>query len=188
MLIKPDLSGDLSAEAEDQIRSLMRCWPLLESSATDWLIYEAGMDHAVGRIVLGNMELKTKLERLKAIHKHRKNKKDLSDITALIKDHRQHSDVRNIVAHCPVLGMGADGDSVLFVRNRFIVGTDLIDVETVCLQAILDASVFASTAAISIFAHVMKLRGEELPKDILSAIGPTLDLLAPPTLPKLGQP
>lgn len=187
MLIKPDLSSELSAEAEEQIRSLMRCWPLLELGATDWLIFEAGMDHAIGRIILGNMELKTKLERLKAIHAHRKKKKDLADVTAIIKDHRKHSEVRNVVAHCPVLGMGADGDSVLFVRNRFIIGTDLVDVETVSLQTILDAAVFASTAAITIMAHVLTLRGEELPQDMLSAIGPTLDLLAPPTLPKLGQ-
>lgn len=188
MLIKPDLSSELTALAEERIRSLMRCWPLLELSATDWLIFEAGMDHAVGRIVLGNMDLKTKLERLKAIHTHRKKKKDRADVTALIKDHRKHSDVRNVVAHCPVLGMSEDQDSVLFVRNRVIPETELIDVEAVSLQKILDASIFASTAGITLLAHVMKLRGEELPQDMLSVIGPTLDLLAPPTLPKLGQP
>lgn len=138
--------------AENAINILVRTWPYFDHVLTEWLILLAEMQQDIGRILIGQMETKTKLDKLKAISKHLGHDADVKTIARISKSHVHFSKIRNAVAHCPILGMNPDHPmEILFVESRFVKGRrDLVDVSSIRLERIMAAAAFASKTTATI--------------------------------------
>ena len=137
---------DLSPIAENAINVLIKTWPHFDHILTEWLILISEMPQDIGRILIGRMETKTKLDRLKDISKHLGRDADVKTIAQISRSHEHFSKIRNAVAHCPIIGMNPDHPlEVLFVESRFVKGRrDLVDVSSIRLERITAAAGFAS--------------------------------------------
>jgi hypothetical protein len=99
-----DVDDSPSAELRELIVDLMLAWPKLELGLTYWIAFALGVRASECSIILGAMDTRSKIDKLKALYAHR-NHDDLAELLKVIsKEHREFSDVRNTIAHAMLMG------------------------------------------------------------------------------------
>ena len=91
-------------ELTDAILNVILAWPVLESALTFWISEAIKVRPSETGILLGAMETRTKIDKLKSLYAHRKDKEAAALLKELSKAHRAHVDIRNTLAHAQILG------------------------------------------------------------------------------------
>ena len=83
-------------------------WARYDGLISQWLLYAYGLSIDGGSILLGNMDTRTKLERLKGLYEHHGMTAAVGRIAELQKAHLSLVGIRNLIAHAGCGGMDAD--------------------------------------------------------------------------------
>ena len=138
---RPYTEDEIVRELPDRIAKTMFTvfvnWPVWELEISSWLILVSGVDPHVGPILLGNMETKAKLDRLKSIYKHMQAKEMVQYLGRVSKRHEDYAQVRNVMTHNAYAGYLRDRpDVALFKTYRAAPGN--VRLGTYALQISLD--------------------------------------------------
>ncbi len=93
-------------------------WPAWELEITKWLILVSGLDPHVAPLLLGNMDTKAKLDRIKAIYKQMGAEPVVQYVGRLSKRHEHHVQCRNIMTHNSYGGYLVDEPDVTLFRTH----------------------------------------------------------------------
>ena len=94
-----DVTSTIDQEARDLIVELILAWARFDSLVTQWTFRLFGMGPDEGSIFIGNMDTKSKLDKVKALFKHHGIKNSVDRIAELAKLAKVHADVRNSICH-----------------------------------------------------------------------------------------
>jgi hypothetical protein len=128
----PELGGKPPRGWDKLVSNLILEWAAMDFDLTAWVILEFGMKEHEGRILLGNMDARTKINRLKALFQQRQDTEMATSLATLEKRHADYADVRNAICHTPFLGFVKDDPS----RLGFGPLKSMIDEETVIVQVV----------------------------------------------------
>ncbi len=118
-----DKANEIDQKARDLISDLILSWARYDSIITHWVIRSFGMGMDEGSIFIGNMDTKTKLNRIKALYKHFGFDDVASDIADLSKAHEEHADVRNTVCHKACAGQSkSNPERLIFAGAKAVSG------------------------------------------------------------------
>ncbi len=157
------LDKSMPKSAEEAILLLMRAWPMFEIALTDWLIAVAGMNSDVGALMVGRMETRGKIEKLKDIYSHLGNKDQVQWLTNLNRSAEGYTLIRNTVVHALYLGHRPDPEKpeayqLIFSNHRPVKGKqNSIESVILTLHNINMAAKFAGRAASKII-HALPRR------------------------------
>lgn len=104
MSFPTDDVGKVSQEARDVMLDLILAWARLDTACSIWVTLAFGMCTDSGPILLGNMDTKSKLDRLKALAKHHKLATAAKSIDNLKKTVEHYAQIRNAIAHSMLAG------------------------------------------------------------------------------------
>ena len=143
-------------ESQMLIAQLVLAWARYDSLVTQWTYRSFNMSADEGSIFIGNMDTKTKLDRLKALYKHFGITESVERITEIAKNSKIHADVRNTICHKSCGGHSKnDPDRLIFSNGKIypqLPGKMMV--ELIHLDQIRDAIGFASSTADGISAQV----------------------------------
>ena len=143
-----DLDKSIDEEVREVIGKLIMTWARLDSLLSQWVIVEFGMTLDSGSILLGNMDTRTKLDRLKQLYEHHGDKRSAKAVANLSKLHASHIDIRNTVAHTQCGGRRkSEPDILVFAPvkpSKGMPGTALV--EQIRLRGIARATEYADQA------------------------------------------
>src|SRR6185436_6534463 len=94
-----DINQKLTDEARGVICDLVLGWASYEYALSLWTLLAFGMNLDCGSIMLGRMDARGKLEKLKQLYGHHHKKHVVEKIVILSKKHAEFVDTRNTVAH-----------------------------------------------------------------------------------------
>ena len=143
-----DIIRELSDDVKIQIADLILQWARMDGLVSQWVIRVFGMGLDTGAILLGNMDTRTKLERIKKLSAHHKLAAT-ERIADLLKLHAGHVDVRNLLAHAVCGGVRkSDPNRLIFAPVRQLQGkVGHMIVDLVHVDQIIAATNFARGAA-----------------------------------------
>jgi hypothetical protein len=119
--ILDDVDRTLTQEARDAVADLVLAWAGYDTMVSYWMMLTFNLDLDVGSILLGNMDTKTKLDRMKALFVHMGADKAAASIERLSKAHLEFVDARNAVAHRRCIGMQkSDPCRLLFTSVKHV--------------------------------------------------------------------
>lgn len=151
----------ISQEARDAICDLTLGWGHLDTMVTHLFALSFSLDMDIASILVGNMETKTKLERLRSLLDHLGLKSRADDVHKLNKAHLNHSKIRNIVTHHYCVGM-VENDTLVFTSWKHIQGDPgTFEIVKINVPRIRNAASFANKAEEEIKAMI---RRSELPQ------------------------
>jgi hypothetical protein len=157
------LDKSMPQSAQEAILLLMRAWPLFEIALTDWLIAVAGMTTDIGALMVGRMDTRGKIDKLKEIYSHLGNKDQVRWLTNLNKSARGYTVIRNTVVHSIYLGHRPDPEKseeyqLIFSNHRPVKGRQKsIGAVIVKLRDIKRTATFAGSAASKIIDALRRL-------------------------------
>jgi len=105
-----DLDPNLTQEARDVICDLTLAWASYDTMISYWMILTFGLEMDVGSILLGNMDTKSKLDRMKLLCDHLGFKGSVDSIARLQKSHLEFVEARNALMHRRCIGMTHNDD------------------------------------------------------------------------------
>jgi hypothetical protein len=115
----PDDLEDLDQSNRDALCDLMLAWARYDSLVTQLMILAFHLTLDGGPILLGNMETRVKLDRLKKLYDHFGMTAASESIGNLRQWHRKYVDVRNTIAHSACAGQRkSDPDYIIFSLQR----------------------------------------------------------------------
>lgn len=157
-----DCTLTIDEETQKLIAELILAWARYDSLVTHWTFRSFGMGPDEGPILLGNMDTKTKIERLKKLHNHLSIEPAATWIGYLHKTHETHVEVRNAICHKSCAGhhRRAPNYLIFHIAKPPIKMIGHMTVEMYHLDQIKAAITFAKEAADKISDIVKKL--EEL--------------------------
>jgi hypothetical protein len=118
-----DVDRELTDEARAIMLQLILSWAKFESSLTQFLLIAFGTSLDEGSLLVGNMQTRDKLEKLKSLYKHHGMTSAAQRISDLMSLHKHYVDVRNAIAHSACLGMyRPKEDTVLFSAGKIAHG------------------------------------------------------------------
>lgn len=143
-----DIIRDLPDDVTIVIADLILQWARMDGLVSQWVITVFGMRLDTGAILLGNMDTRAKLDRLKKLYAHHELSA-AAEIGKLMKAHAEHVDVRNLVAHAACGGVRrSDPDRLIFAPVRAHQGkVGHMNVDLVHIEQIRAATSFACGAA-----------------------------------------
>lgn len=98
-------------------------WADLDTGISHLTLLMFGLEHDAGSILIGNMDFKTKVERLKALHDHHGKSGAAASLGRLITSMRTFSASRNTVAHRKHVGrMKSDPTRLVFLSSKHVKG------------------------------------------------------------------
>ena len=119
LLAPKELEPNVSPAARIVMAELIMGWAMFEASLSHFLLLAFGIALDEGSILIGNMDTRTKLDRLQTLYKHHGMKSAATNIRNLIAVHKHFVDVRNVVAHHVCMGhYVADPDMLMFSAGR----------------------------------------------------------------------
>lgn len=163
-----DVSNEIDEESRALVADLVLAWARYDSLVTQWTYRTFNMTADEGSIFIGNMDTRTKLERIKALYKHYGHKSSVEKVAELAKLHKDHADVRNTICHKTCGGHSkSDPDRLIFSNGKIypqMPGRMLV--ELIHLDQIREAIAFAKGSSDWIGQIVDKLIAlqEELQK------------------------
>ena len=105
---KPFDVDDLDRSLTDNDRLLMAetilAWADLDTGISRFILLVFRIEDDAGSILIGNMDLKTKAEKIKMLYDHAGNTTVAAQFTRLIKAMQTFSECRNTIAHRKVIG------------------------------------------------------------------------------------
>lgn len=180
-----DLENDISPFARDIICDVVLSWARLDSLVSQLVLLAFGLAIDGGTIILGQMDTRTKLDRLKRLYDHHGMTDEAQSIANLRAWHKKHVDVRNTISHHTCAGSWrSDPSMIVFAPVRAMQGTlKQVEIEHIPLAHMNAATDFASKAADALMVVV-----EQLPsRNAISPPAPPAFLPpSPPTLQKSG--
>lgn len=105
----------------EAVLNLIVTWPELEIGLTYWISLAINLRPSETGILLGAMDTKTKINKLKALYAHRGDREAAKLLKDIAKEHKEHADVRNTIAHAKLLGASkANPDEAYFLTSMAI--------------------------------------------------------------------
>ena len=144
-----EITNSLDHESRDVICGLVLSWARYDSIISQWTFRSFGMGADEGSILLGNMDTKSKFERLQSLFKHFGNGEAAVSVKRLAAEHQKHVGIRNTVCHVTCAGhVRSEPDRIAFGGGKIFKGKPgVMLVELVHIQQIRDARDFASKSA-----------------------------------------
>jgi hypothetical protein len=106
--IKPFDPDDLERVVTDADRLIMAetilAWADLDTGISRLIVLVFGLEDDAGSILIGNMDLKTKVEKIKMLNDHHGRLKSAASLGRLITAMRTFSESRKVVAHRKCIG------------------------------------------------------------------------------------
>jgi len=94
----------LDDNSRKAILELVLSWGRYDGLISQWVLHAYGLSLDSGSILLGNMDTRSKLDRLKNLYQHHGMKAAVTKIENLQRDHRSYVDIRNLIAHSGCAG------------------------------------------------------------------------------------
>lgn len=142
-----NLDPNISHEARDAICDLILAWASYDSLVSQWIIVSFALPMDAGAILVGNMDTRTKLDRLEYLYRHQ-GMSGADAIQSLRKDHLSHVSVRNNICHSHCAGsFKSDPKRIVFAPVKTVKGEPgHMLFEAVHLDQITEATAFALDA------------------------------------------
>ena len=133
------------------IASVVLGFARLDTRLSDWIVQAFEMRHERGAMLIQNMSIDNKIQRLIKLFEHEGPRSYATELKARKKAMSPHYEVRNLICHAACLGTWAkDRDYLLFAPLNYIPGsTGMAKVEAVSIQAVKLAADWAETEAAS---------------------------------------
>ena len=114
-----DVSSEIDEETCILVADLILAWARYDSLVTQWTYRTFNMTADEGSIFIGNMDTRTKLDRLKAFFKHYGHTTSVELIAELAKLNKTHAEVRNSICHKTCGGHSkSDPDRLIFSNGK----------------------------------------------------------------------
>lgn len=98
-------------------------WADLDTGISRLILLVFGLQHDAGSILIGNMDLKTKVERIKAFYTHIRHKRGADQLGKLLTSMQKASDCRNVIAHRKLVGrLISKPTRLVFLSARHVKG------------------------------------------------------------------
>lgn len=154
-----NLTFSLSDEARRVILDLVLQWARYDALVSQWLLLAFGLSFDSGSILLGNMDTRTKMERLKGLYQHHGKASAVRKIANLQKAHAGLVDIRNLIAHSGCAGhVKSDPRFVAFAPVRTVKGSlDTMVIEAVPVWKMEVAERFAREMSIKLYLFIQQL-------------------------------
>ena len=116
-----DINRTISQEARDAISDLILAWAAFDTAVSYWCGLAFGIDMDMMSILIGNMDTKTRLEKIKQACEHVGYTELAKSIKVLSSNHKKHADIRNIIAHRRCVGMiDIEGVPLVFTSTKHV--------------------------------------------------------------------
>lgn len=117
--------ADLDRTLSDQDRLVMvetiLAWADLDTGISRLILLVFGVKDDAGSILIGNMDLKTKVEKIKMLEDHNGRSKSAASFANLAIAMRKFSDCRNIIAHRKCVGkLSSEPRRLAFLSARHV--------------------------------------------------------------------
>lgn len=117
-----DLERVVPDSAKLAMAEVILSWATFDSLVSQWTILAFGMSFDVGAIFVGNMDTKSKLDKLCILYEH-VGLSGLKTVKALRKQHGDHVNVRNAIAHSSCVGrLKSDPQRIVFSPFKAVKG------------------------------------------------------------------
>ena len=98
-------------------------WADLDTGISRLIFLMFGIDSDAGSILIGNMDLKTKAERIKSLYSHLGNDAGAASFSKLSNAMREFSFSRNSIAHRKCIGrLKSEPSRLVFMSSRHVKG------------------------------------------------------------------
>ncbi|MBC8036975.1 MAG: hypothetical protein H7X89_07145 [Rhizobiales bacterium] len=143
-----NLNRKINQAARNSICELVLAWASYDSLVSQWIIVSFALPLDAGSILIGNMDTRTKLERLEALYRHH-GISGATSIKALRTEHRDHVGIRNRVCHAHCAGsFRSDPKRIVFAPVKDVRGEPgQMLVEAIHVDQMRAAAAFATNAA-----------------------------------------
>ncbi len=98
------LNKNMPQDAQEAIISLLRAWVIFEIALTDWLIDVTEMNNEIGSLLIGRMDTRGKIDKLKEIYAHLEDKTQVKSLQNLSRSTEGYSRIKNTAVHMMYLG------------------------------------------------------------------------------------
>lgn len=159
---KPFDVNDLDRTIEDDDRLIMAetilAWADLDTGISRLILLVFGLADDAGSILIGNMDLKSKVEKIKVLYDHLGNKAGAANLTKLITAMKAYSQCRNTVAHRKVIGkLISQPTRLVFLSARHVKGQPgKFEVDCVDHSELVASAKFARDAAVKVNSLIVK--------------------------------
>ena len=118
-----DIEASLTDEAKRVMLHLILSWARLDAALTHYLLIVTGVSYDNGSILIGRMDTRAKIEKLKSIYQHHAMEDAASSISNLAILHKRYVNSRNAIAHYHCVGTErADPKTVVFLTGSISKG------------------------------------------------------------------
>jgi hypothetical protein len=118
-----NLEKELTQEARDAMLNVILSWARFDAFVSKWVSVTFGTSADATVILMGNMDTRNKLDKLKALYLHFGFLSGATKIEDLKKAQGEHVDVRNAIAHRSCVGqIRGDPEKVVFMSIRRVKG------------------------------------------------------------------
>jgi hypothetical protein len=145
--------NDLDRTVSDADRLIMietiLAWADLDTGISRLILLVFGVEDDAGSILIGNMDLKTKVERIKMLYDHRGESADAASLAKLITTMKHFSVCRNSVAHRKLIGrLFSDPTRMVFLSARHIKhSTNQFEMVSIHHSELIESGKFARKAS-----------------------------------------
>ncbi|WP_293966204.1 hypothetical protein [Sphingomonas sp.] len=156
--------AEVTPAALEVITLLNRTWPVYEMAVAEFLVNYVKGDVAEARIMTSHLTTDGKLQKLLLLATHHGRSEDEQLFGKIGKLHKSMAATRNVVVHCPLLGVyRPDPTKVVFLKGRFITGTQLTQVSIVRVAKVLAVARFASVYSEVLIKATCRMTSGSLP-------------------------
>jgi hypothetical protein len=131
-------------------------WADLDTGISRLTLLLLGLHADAGSILIGNMDLKTKVERIKSLYEQYGNAAAKDSFTKLIKSMKDFSSSRNAIAHRKCIGrLISQPTRVVFLSSKHVKGQrDRVEMMCVDHSEMIASADFARKAAASVHRKI----------------------------------
>ena len=160
-----DLNPTISDIARQCICDLVLAWATYDVAVSYWISVAIQMPLDRGAVFLGNMDTKSKLDKLVKLYTHFGQGDAAKRVRALRTEHEAHVDVRNALAHASCRGMlYSQPDRLVFSYFKML-SPGRMQMDALHLEQLIKAGTFAAEATTRIYeitdgmeAHIQEPR------------------------------
>ena len=146
-----DVNPEISENARFYICELILAWATYDVSVSYWISVAFQMPLDRGAVFLGNMDTKTKLDKLVKLYTHFGEAESAKGVRALRTEHEKHVEVRNAVTHASCRGMLLSQPDRLVFSYFKMLGPGRMQMDAIHLEQLIKAATFATEAAKRIY-------------------------------------
>lgn len=118
-----NLEKVIEQNARDAMLDVILSWARFDAFIAKWVSVAFGTSPDATVILMGNMDTRNKLDKLKALYLHFGLKEGAASVDRLKKEHGSHVDVRNAIAHSSCVGRLKDSpEKIAFTSIRRVKG------------------------------------------------------------------